>query len=170
MATELTSANVKVTATSTFSNALDLSTITDTLRLPIVHAFTNGTGADKAEITWHDQRTLAKETADNLDLAGGLSHAFGTATFTKIKALIIQNTSTATGLVLHVGGAASNAVSTLTAATNDVVVVGAGGTLVLTAPTDGYVVTAGSADVLKVYNPHAETAVTYDIVVIGEGT
>jgi hypothetical protein len=170
MATELTSAGVKVTATSSFANALDLSTITDTLRLPVVHSFTDGTGAGKAEITWHDQRTLAAEGTDNLDLAGGVSHAFGTATFTKVKALVIQNTTTTTGLVLHVGGAASNPISTLTGATNDVIVVGAGGTLVLTAPTDGYVITGGSADVLKVYNPHAETAVTYDIVVIGEGT
>jgi hypothetical protein len=170
MATVLTAAGIKITATSEFTNALDLSSISDTLRLPITHAFTAGTGALKAQITWHDQRTLAAEATDSLDLAGGLSHAFGTATFTKIKALLIYNTTATTGIVLHVGGAASNALATLTGAVNDVMVVGAGGSLVLTAPTDGYVVTAGTADILKIYNPSATTALTYDIVVIGEGS
>lgn len=169
MATGLTAAGIKVILTSAFANTLDLSTTTDTLRLPVTHTLTDGTGALKAEITWHDSRTLAGQATDNLDLAGGVSHAFGAATFTKIKALFIYNTTATTGLVLQVGGAASNALATLTGATNDVMVVGAGGMLLLTAPTDGYVVTAGTADVLKVYNPSATTAVTYDIVVIGEG-
>lgn len=39
--------------------------------------FSNGTGADQADLLWADERTLAASASEDLDLAGVLADAFG---------------------------------------------------------------------------------------------
>lgn len=152
-----------------FLNSLDLTTVTDRLQPIITETYADGTGANKAQVTFHDRRTLATTTAEELDLAGSLKCAFGTVTFTKIKAMIIRVVTTTAGYRLEVGGAAANAFETFLVAAGDAIKIGAGGTLMLTSPVDGFAVTADTADLLKIYNPSGGEII-YDIILIGEGS
>jgi hypothetical protein len=132
-------------------------------------ALANGTGANKAQVSWHDRRTLATTTSENIDLSGALSGAFGVTTFTKIKALCIKVNTTTAGYRLEVGKAVANAFDALFCDPTDAIKVQAGGVLLLWAPVDGYTVTGDTADILKINNPSGGT-ISYDIIVIGEGT
>lgn len=165
---------VKVQIKSKVVNALDLSTVSDILSDPalsIVQALADGTGSGKAQVHWHDRRSLEATggaDTDALDLAGGVVNAFGTVTFTKIKAILIKMVTATTGLALEIG-AGSDPITSLWGASGDVAILGAGGIFLMTSPVDGFALTGGSADKLTITNPSA-AAITYDIVVIGEGT
>lgn len=171
MALEFTSGGIAVTATAQFKNALDLSSVIDALRLPLTNAFANGTGKDKAQICYHDEISLLTGQDTSLDLAGGVTHAFGTATFTKIKAILIHNKNTTAGHTLQIGGGANClAAGTLFANVSDIINLGPGGIFLITKPdADGIAVTGGTADVLTISNDSGATIV-YDVVIIGEGT
>jgi hypothetical protein len=131
-------------------------------------SLSNGTGASQATHVWADTRTLAASATENLDLAGGLTDAFGaTLTFTAIKAIRIRPASANTNNVV-VGGAASNAFPLFGDAT-DTIALKPGGLLMIVDPSAaGYAVTAGTGDILKIANSAAGTAVTYTIEIIGE--
>lgn len=124
-----------------------------------------GTGADQANESWEDSRTLAGGVTENLDLqAGGETNAFGDAlSFSVIKAIFINITSSAGGPLL-IGGHATNALATLFGAANDKLRVRK--TLLLaTGDVTGYAVSAG--DLLTIVNEDGADAVTFDIIVIG---
>ncbi len=88
-------------------------------------------------------------------------------TFTKIKAILVKAAEGNTNNVV-VGGAASNGWVGPFGATTDTVAVKPGGTVMFVAPdANGYAVTAGTADQLKVANSGVGTGVTYDIVIVG---
>lgn len=164
------SGSVRTIINSSFVNALDLASATDALQQTFNDAFTNGTGADKAQVQWHDQRSLASGATESLDLAGSLTSAFGVVTFTKVKWLIIRVVTETTGYKLGVGGAAANQFINWVADSSDIVYIGAGGMLVLSSPVDGFAVTAGTGDILKIANAAGGDTITYDIIVIGEGS
>lgn len=159
------SLSLRVRATQT--SALDLSTVVDPINQLIEQAFANGTGADQANKVWSDRRTLADGASESLDLAGGLTDAFGAAiTFTKIKGIVIKNRSTTQ--TLAVGGAASSQFINWVANSSDIVNIPPGGFLALTAPgAAGFAVTAGTGDLLKIANGAAGQATDYDIYLIG---
>src|SRR5690348_2887891 len=91
------------------SNDGDLSTPQDDLVLRYEQTFANGTGADQAQIIWHDHRSLSSSAAESLDLAGGLTHPLGgTVTFSAIKAIIVKGAAGNTGN-LRVGADVANA-------------------------------------------------------------
>jgi hypothetical protein len=170
MGKQLTSCSVAVTMAAQFANLLDLSTVNDALRLPVTSAFTDGTGANKAQIVFHDEVTRATGGTDSYDLSGGINHAFGVATFSKVKAILIHNKETVSGRSLQVGGgAACLAAGQVFANTSDIINVPAGGILLLTSPVDGFTVTNSTADTLAIANACGSN-ITYDIVIIGEGT
>lgn len=134
-------------------------------------ALTSGTGANQADVLWCDTRTLAKASAEALDLAGGLTDAFGTVlTMARVKGLLVAadaaNTS-AISVKSVVTGPATGFSSWLVA-DGDGVSVRPGGTLLLVAPdATAYAVTAGTGDLLTVANPDADNAATYTIALIG---
>lgn len=136
-------------------------------------ALANGVAAGQADKSWWDHRTLAISTSETLDLAGSLLDPFGgTITMARIKGLLISADTTNTNNVV-VGGATSNAVAGLFGATTHTAIVRPGATLVWlagTADATGYVVTAGTGDLLQVANSGAGTTVGYSIVVIGTST
>lgn len=148
------------------TKTLDLSTPADSLSYTRTYSWADGTGANQANRVFHDQRTVGSGANDDLDVAGGLVNAFGeTITLTKLKAVYIENTHAT--LSLRLGAAGTNPISSLFAATNDILIIPAMGSVLLIAPdTTGYAVTAGSADVLRVANPGG-SAVTYKIVLVG---
>lgn len=164
------SSEIKVSCGWILREALDLSTVVDSARLEYSRALADGSGADLASIVWHDQRSLAASGNDDLDLAGGLSNTiFGTAvvaSFTKIKAILIVNMSTSSGNSLRVGGASNPFTPPFAGSSTAQVEIGADSALLLSSKKDGWNVTAGSGDILRVSNPSLVTIV-YKIAILG---
>ena len=146
----------------------DHETPTSKAFVDFTKAFSSGTGADKINNQFFDLRSLADGANEELDLSGGLTDALGnTITFTKVRMFAIRSTSTNT-TNLTIGGAAANAFDDWVSAAADSIELKPGGVLLLMAPNvDGYTVTGGSADLLKVVNAAGAIA-TYDIVIFGE--
>lgn len=153
---------------ASLTDSLDLSTVTDALDYTSRLSWSSGTGADQADMLWHDQRTLGASATENLDLAGSLTNAFGDVqTFARVKLLLVKAAAANTNNVL-VGGDATSTFLTWVVAENDAVVVRPGGLLLLYAPdATAYAVTATTGDLLMITNSAGSTSVTYDIVIIG---
>lgn len=168
MTISLSAAKIGMSIVAELANSLDGRIVTDTIRFGPDNTLTNGTGANQANEAFFDRRTLTASSTENLDLAGGLTDAFGTTlAFTKIRALAVYAAAANTNNVL-VGGAASAQFSTWVGDVTDVVVVRPGGLFLLTAPdATGLAVTATTADLLKIANSSSGTSVTYDICIIG---
>ena len=172
MATSL-STTLKLALTWVHKNSLDLGDVKDSNSLSLEDALTDGNGLDEAEELWHDRRTLATSTVENLDLAGVLANAFGqTVAFTRVKAIAVRNRATAAGASLLVGGgddgAGNNAFASWLDAADNKVAVAPGGVLLLWNPSAAaYAVTAGTGDVLRVENTSGSDAVEYDVVIVG---
>jgi hypothetical protein len=163
----LNSGSISARFAAELLNAIDLRNVQDKVEWCPNYAFANGTGANQANQTFVDTRTLSASATENLDMAGGLSDAFGTVlTMTRIKALMIQAAPGNTNDVL-VGGAASNAISSIFGDVTDVVKIKQGGMLMLVAPdANGYAITATTADLLKIANSAGGTSVTYTIAIL----
>jgi hypothetical protein len=154
---------LRLLVSGTYTKDLDLADPKDTLNKSIEQAFTTGTGADQANLMFHDIRALADAATEDLDLYGGLVNAFGaTLNFAKIKALIIRNLSTTQ--TLSVGGAAATQFSNWVANVNDIVVLPPESWLCLVNPA-GYAVTS-ILDLLKIANS-AGAVCSYEIILIG---
>jgi hypothetical protein len=133
-------------------------------------ALTYGTGSGKANKIYTAQRTVTATTADNLDLAGSLTDLNGSAiTFTKIKLILIAIVSPDGTKTLRVGPRGVS--NTYQGAFG-----GTGATVykdfthwdvVEYEPVTGRTVTAGTGDILGIYNPSA-SSVTYEIIIAGE--
>jgi len=127
----------------------------------------NGTSADQADLVFRDQRTLALSTSENLDLAGGLTDAYGTTiTFVKVKLIYVKAKSDNGGNII-IGGAAANTFVGPFADATDKVKVPAGGMFQVGDATTGWTVTAGTGDILKVENDDGSDSGTYDIIIVG---
>jgi len=127
----------------------------------------DGVGANQADLVFSDELTLSASANEDIDLAGTMTDAYGTAvTLVKIKLLIIVNTNTTDGDDLQVGPAASNGCDCFWADASDRSIVPAGGILYLRAP-NGLAVAAGTADLINVAEVGGANANTYRIIVAG---
>lgn len=169
--TTIEAALLALNIAASITNLNDVGTARHSMPFNPSYSFANGTGANQANAGFADIRTLTASATENLDLSGALLDAFGnTLLFTKIKAMVVLAASTNTNDVL-VGGAASNGFITPFADATDVIKVKPGGLAVLVAPdANGYAVTAGTGDILKVANSAGSTSVTYTIILIGVAT
>ncbi len=151
-----------------YTNALDLSTVTDALAKAYVDSLATGTGLDQSDVLWHDRRTLASAGTENLDLAGVLTNSFGaTATFVKVKLVLIINRSTTAGEKFVIGGHATAAWEGWTTVAGSKITVGPNGFIALYNPSlAGMAVTATTGDLLKVENTGSNSNI-YDVVIIG---
>lgn len=158
----------KLSINGALTSAIDIGTLTHNINYAKTYSIADGTGADQANMLFVDTRTVALSSSENLDLAGGLTDAFGaTITFTKIKGIIIAAAAANTNNVL-VGGHATAAFVNFVSDATDVLVVRPGGTIALFAnDVTGYAVVATTGDLLKITNSGAGTGVTYDIILIG---
>ena len=163
------SGTLSIQAAIDYVGSSDTSTLTDKIA-GVIESWTiaNGTGANQANVMWHDQRTLAASTGEDLDLAGVLTDSFGTSVaLARVKAIIVS-AAAANGGLIQVGGAAGNQFINWVANASDIVQVRAGGFLMLVAPdATAYAVTAGSGDLLKIANTDGGATGTYDIYIIG---
>ncbi|MEV8623406.1 hypothetical protein [Streptomyces sp. NPDC051079] len=153
----------------TQTKVADLSYPYDTLNWRRGVHLESGTTAGKADLRFADTRTLAASATEDLDLAGVLTDAFGTAlTFVRVKGIFIS-AATANSNNVVIGAAASNQWATLLNATGTITL-RPGMTFAAmagSADATGMAVTAGTGDLLKIANSGAGTSVTYDIVIIG---
>ncbi len=128
--------------------------------------FANGVTAGKADRVFGDRRQLAASANEDLDLAGGLTDAFGASlTFVKVVAIAFKAADTNAGDII-VGGAASNAFVGPFGAATHTIAVKPGGALTLVAPKGGWTVTPATGDLLKVANAVASAA-EYEVVILG---
>lgn len=159
-----------VQAVADYTSALDLVTGSAPLNYRSRVELTSGTGAGKADKIFSDTRTISASSNDDLDLAAGLTDAFGASiTFAKVKAIIITAAAANTNDI-HVGGDATNTFLTWVVAEADAIVLRPGATFALiagVADATAYAVTASTGDLLRITNSAGGTSVTYSIVIIG---
>lgn len=161
-------ASIKCSVAALFTSTQSFGEAADNIQKNASVAFANGAGANQADKIWRATRTLAGGANEELDLAGVLEDAFGNLlAFASVKAILVTAAAGNTNNVV-VGGAAANAVPLFGDAT-DTVAIPPGGFFALASPAaNGWVVTAGTGDKLKIANSAGGTGVTYDIVIIGD--
>lgn len=160
--------SMKFNVQGSLSNTIDLGSRSYNITYNKGYSLSNGTGADQANIIWSDTRTISASSNDDLDLAGGLTDAYGaTITFTKIKGILVYAYAENSN-ILQIGGAASNAFVNWVASATDIINLRPGGSFGITV-TDAtaYAVSAGTGDILRLTNGGAGSSVTYDIMLIG---
>ena len=146
--------------------ANDLGTPDMDIKIRAILNFLNGVTAGKADRFYADQNTLAASASASLDLAGSLLDPVGgPATFAKVNLIYVKAAAGNANDVV-IGGAASNGFVTPFGAATDKIRVKPGGVLLLACDA-GYLVTAGTGDLLQIANGGAGTPVTYDIVLAG---
>lgn len=155
----------KITAKQTGTN--DLGTPSFPVEYNATTSLGSGTGDSLADQLFTDQRTIAASGTEDLDLAGGLTDAFGaTLTFAKIKTIMIKadpgNTNNVT-----VKPATTNGFLGPFNAAADTLSIPPAGSVLLQAPASGWVVTADTGDLLTIANSSSGTGVTYDIILVG---
>lgn len=152
---------------ATLTNALDLATGTVPLLESKKVTWTSGTGANAADLCFHDQRTITASSNEDLDLAGSLSSAYGaTLTFAKLKAIMIYAATGNTNNV-RLTRPASNGVPLFLAASDGIDILPGGAFLWFAPGATAVTVTAGTGDLLNVANSSSGTSVTYDVVIVG---
>lgn len=160
---------IALSVTGNQAASVDLGTTAAKRALSTSVSLTNGTAAGMADLMFADTRTLAASGTEDLDLAGALADAFGTAqVFARVKALVIKADAGNTNNVL-VSRPASNGLTIFSAA-GDQVVVRPGETFALiagAADAVGHVVTAATGDLLTITNSGGTTGVTYSVMVVG---
>lgn len=155
---------VKFTANQSGSN--DLGNPVFAPELKALLQFTDGTTANKFDIVFTDNRTVASASNDDIDLAGVLTTAFGsTITAAEIVGIIIKSAAANT-TTLSVGGG-TNPWITMWLATGDGIKVGPGGIFLNVAPDASGLgaVTAGTGDILRIANGSGASA-SYDIAIL----
>lgn len=123
--------------------------------------YTVGTGSSQAEFAYSKAESSAVAVTYDLNDGSLVDQVGRTMALTKIKALVIRNTTSSTS-ILTVGDGASNPLSPF-GVVGDVVKIGPGGCLALTWPVDGFTVDA-THKTLKI-TPSA--AATWEIQIVG---
>lgn len=158
-----------VVASASLVNPLDLGEAKAAMSQTYLAELASGTAVGQADLVFHDRRTLAASTSEDLDLAGVLLDPLGQVlTFARIKGIVVAAAAANTNDVI-VGAAATTPWDRLLNATGTVTVRPGGVFAAFGGAADavGYTVTPATGDLLKVANSGAVTSVTYDVIVIG---
>jgi hypothetical protein len=171
MATELDS-KIQLTVTETLSKTFGLSSDVKAIpKLSPTNNMDNGVLADQADLVYSKSGVLAASGNDQLDLNGSLVDEIGNSVdFAKIKGMFLVNTSDSDA-ELEIGGgtdgAGTNAFSTWLTNGATSVKVPWKAFHALTAPKAGFVVTAGSGDILRIENKSSSNGATYELILVG---
>lgn len=158
--------NVDLVVNSLLTKALDLSLPADLLAFTTTLRLSNGTTTGLASQQWHDQRTLTASATEDLDLAGGLTNAFGvTLTFVTVKFLYVKASTANTNSVI-VSRKATTGIPIFDA-DGDSITLGPGEWFCYGSPTTGKTITPTTDDTLTLTNSAGSTSVIYDIVIVG---
>jgi hypothetical protein len=151
---------------------LSTSTVVDSAYLDFAVDLATGTAINTADIVWHDSTTLASGANRDIDLSSTSSCVraiFGTnvaTTFVKVKAIVIKNKTTTTGDELILDSSVANAFLGWCINATSKCQVGPNSLMVLSNLADGWAVTAGTGDILRITNTGTAT-ISYDIAIIG---
>lgn len=145
------------------TNPLDLSTPVDAPTIQWQVNLTDGAGADQADQVWHDRRSVANGSPDDIDFEGGLVNAFGvTLNPARVAVLAIRHVSGPGNLTIGNDG---NALVLGFGAGSHTWTIRPGGWFIVTAPdSGGWGTTAGSADILQLAS--SSGTVVYDIIAV----
>jgi len=170
----LTTAQVGVSLSAALAGVLNTGTSTANLSSSVSTAVGAAltAGAGLADVGWWDKRTLGASANETIDFAGTLKDPFGvTVTLARIKVLMIAADGGNTNN-LTIGGGATTWTGLMGATTHTTTLRPGGAALWMTATADsvGYVVTAGTGDLLQIANAAGTTSVIYTIAVLGVST
>lgn len=154
---------------ATLTAGQNLTVPDNPLLIDTLLSLATGTAAGQADRMYTGTRTITASSNEDLDLAGGLTDAFGAAiTFARVK-LFFARAAAANANNVVLGASAANqwvtflnAAGTATLRPGAFVLAAAG-----SADATGYAVTAGTGDLLRVTNGGAGSSVSYDLVIIG---
>jgi len=159
--------SIKLAFNCRFTTARDLSTTVDPLNIDRSITWTDGDAADKADMIFHDTRSLADGANEELDLyaSGSLTDPHGGAlTIEKLKLVYLYNTSS--DATLLVGAATANQVN-LFSDGSDILEIPPGGKFLWTAPgAAGLDVTTDKFLKLE-HDGTGSSALEYEIILIG---
>lgn len=156
----------KANLAASLLKALDLSTPADTVSLPIQLQLSNGTGSGQVSQMFHDTRTLTASATEDLDLAGGLTNAFGVSlTFVRLKYLYVVAAAANTNSVI-VSRKATTGIPIFDA-DGDAITLGPGEFFMYGSPTTGKAITATTDDTLTFTNSAGSTSVDYTVIMVG---
>ena len=155
---------------------LDLADATANLNKTYLLNLASGFAAGQADRVFHDNRTLAPSTAEDLDLAGALLDPLGGAFApVRIKAIMVRAGITNVNNVI-IGGVANAWATLLSPAATGLLTLRPGALFLAMAggvqsgeagDATGYTVTPATGDLLHIANSGAGTSVNYDVVLIG---
>lgn len=163
MTTAISSTQIRPQIEATLTKDVDLSSAGASVKFsPGTRlSFANGTGANKANMAYADTGTVAASGSASFDLTA-LTNAFGDSIdFSKIKAVLIENTSADDADIEISGNFFGTEVASL--------VVSPGGSFMLVLPdADGRAVTDTTADEITLTNASALVSAGYSIFLLGE--
>lgn len=173
---ELSGGTLQLSLNAKATKADDISTPTDDIRLKYQRTFADSDTSSPTFVAnqlYRARRTVTLATlVDDVDLYGLLENVFGEqVNFLTVYFVFVVNTSTTSGDKITVGGAgsANNAWGAPFDGDQDAkMTVGPNSFTVLADLTDGFAITAGSQDVLRVGHDGVSQDIDYDIVICGE--
>ena len=121
----------------------------------------DGTASGDQDLAWSDSASVTSGAPVTLDLVGGLDSVLTGAaiSFAALTALCVRNRSSAG--TLEVGGTVP-----IFGDVSDVATIPPGGLALLTAPADGWPVTAGTNDTITIAAQVGSVA--YDLIILGQ--
>lgn len=125
-------------------------------------SFTDGAGANQANVLWQATRTFSGST-DDLDLNGVLSDSYGSSVaMVRVKGIYVKNNSASNNVT--VGNATSNQWATFLNSTGTLTLPPGAFTVSATPNAAGWTVTASTGDILRIGGTSGQT---YDIAILG---
>lgn len=158
---------VDVLISGSLLSSLDLQDVSSPFAIRRAIDFSNGSGANQANVIFSDTRTLAPSASETLDLVGGgLVDAFGVAIApARLRAVLIYASPANVNNLTILGNAAAVPILNTVATT---ITLTPGGLFLITKPdTVGMLVTPTTFDLIQIANAGAGTSVNYDIVLLG---
>lgn len=146
--------------------ARDLGSKQAPVNLSKLLEFLDGTGAGQASVIYADSASVAQSTNTDLDLAGSLAGAFGSAVFAAIKGIIIVAGASNPGNLV-VGNVTAGIVAPFGAATHSMAIAPGGMLLNVNPSAAGFTLTATTADLLRIASAATTGTYTWDIVIFG---
>jgi hypothetical protein len=167
--TLIAAVDLKASLNWLFQDSSALSTITDSSSLQYAATLSRGYGIGQADMLWYDQRSLDAVSFEGLQLSALSRAAFDntlTTNFNTVKAILLINTETTSGLELTIGASLVQEWYAPFAVSGSIIRLPSNSCLMFVNNDLGWTVESGAHDTLRVTNPNAQS-VTYQIVMIG---
>lgn len=116
--------------------------------------FENGTSSNQVGNVWVDKTRNLNATSEDIDVFNDIDDFQGQpAGFNNLKVLMLKNLDEDSGDNFVLSPGSGNPITTILGGTSPTLTVGPGGLLLLVNPIDGYAVTDGSADEIRLTTP-----------------